>query len=221
MTATAAEQIEKRPRTKKRGGLFVTDAELIERLQVPEKIARRTIEMLDRDPRSGFPKKQKIWGDRRYWPAVEQWLEHTTTATLAPPPPHELILAERERCIEIARSLMDASDEFAWQKACEQIAIAIEIGATVEPVRGLYDQLTAEQQEAARKYEGADSPIGHQVTDGTEHSHSRRMPILEAEAALPPSVVGATQCPKCWGVGTYPFNPHHACVMCHGTGVLR
>jgi DnaJ-class molecular chaperone len=26
------------------------------------------------------------------------------------------------------------------------------------------------------------------------------------------------ECPKCWGVGTYPFNPHHTCAMCGGTG---
>lgn len=64
-------------RTKTRGGLFVTDAELIERLKVPEKIARRTIKALDEDRRAGFPRKQALWGDRRYWPAVEKWLEMT------------------------------------------------------------------------------------------------------------------------------------------------
>jgi hypothetical protein len=59
------------------GTLFVTDAELIRRLGVPEKIARAAIRMLDRDPRSGFPKKQKLWGDRRYWPAVCAYLDRT------------------------------------------------------------------------------------------------------------------------------------------------
>lgn len=49
---------------------WVTDAELIRRLGVPEKIARQTLRELDRNPASGFPKKSKIWGERRYWPAV-------------------------------------------------------------------------------------------------------------------------------------------------------
>lgn len=68
------EETDEKPSRAKRGGLFVTDAELIERLQVPEKIARQAIEMLDRDPASGFPEKQPLWGKRRYWPAIEEWL---------------------------------------------------------------------------------------------------------------------------------------------------
>jgi len=59
---------------KKRGGLFVTDAELIEKLNVPEKIAREAIKALDAQ-RSGFPQKQRLWGDRRYWPAVRAYLD--------------------------------------------------------------------------------------------------------------------------------------------------
>jgi hypothetical protein len=57
--------------------LYVTDAELIRRLGVPEKIARQAIEMLDRDRRSGFPPKQKLWGNRRFMPAIMAWLERT------------------------------------------------------------------------------------------------------------------------------------------------
>lgn len=75
---TDTDPTERRPRTKRRGGLFVTDAELIERLGVPVKVARETIRMLDRNPRSGFPRKKAIWGDRRYWPAIEEWLEKST-----------------------------------------------------------------------------------------------------------------------------------------------
>ncbi|WP_144030870.1 hypothetical protein [Bradyrhizobium japonicum] len=52
-----------------RDKLFLTDAELIRRLGVPEKIARVNLRMLDAKP-GDFPKKQKLWGDRRYWPAV-------------------------------------------------------------------------------------------------------------------------------------------------------
>ncbi|MGJ4908878.1 winged helix-turn-helix domain-containing protein [Bradyrhizobium sp. HKCCYLS2033] len=55
--------------------LFVTDAEMIRRLGVPEKIARAAIRALDRDRGSGFPPKRKLWGDRRYWPAVQQWCD--------------------------------------------------------------------------------------------------------------------------------------------------
>lgn len=72
---TDAAHIERKPRTAKRGGLFVTDAEMIERMQVPEKTARQAIAMLDRDRTSGFPKKQALWGDRRYWPAVQAYLD--------------------------------------------------------------------------------------------------------------------------------------------------
>jgi hypothetical protein len=56
--------------------LYVTDAELIRRLGVPEKIARQAIMMLDKDPKSsGFPQKSAFWGGRRYWPAVMKWLD--------------------------------------------------------------------------------------------------------------------------------------------------
>jgi hypothetical protein len=56
------------------GKLWVTDAELIRRLGVPEKTARETLRMLDAKP-SGFPKKEKLWGDRRYWPAVKAYFD--------------------------------------------------------------------------------------------------------------------------------------------------
>jgi hypothetical protein len=55
--------------------LFVTDAELIRRLGVPEKSARTAIRMFDRDLSKGFPQKQALWGDRRYWPAVRAWFD--------------------------------------------------------------------------------------------------------------------------------------------------
>jgi hypothetical protein len=82
---TAPQEIERKPRTKKRGGLFVTDAELIEKLQVPEKVAREAIAMLDKNPSSGFPKKNKLWGDRRYWPAVRAYLDATHGLKIAAP----------------------------------------------------------------------------------------------------------------------------------------
>jgi hypothetical protein len=65
--------------------LFVTDAEMIRRLGVPEKIARDAIRMLDRDPSSRFPQKQALWGDRRYWPAVVDYLDATLRTITRPP----------------------------------------------------------------------------------------------------------------------------------------
>jgi len=63
---------------RKRDTLYVTDAEIIRRLGVPEKIARGVIRELDRKRGSGFPQKQKLWGDRRYWPAVKAYLDRTS-----------------------------------------------------------------------------------------------------------------------------------------------
>jgi hypothetical protein len=56
--------------------LFITDAELIRRMGVPEKIAYQALHVLDKNPASGFPKKQKLWGDRRYYPAVRAYFDH-------------------------------------------------------------------------------------------------------------------------------------------------
>lgn len=75
---------ERKPRTKTRGGLFVTDTELIEKLKVPERVARQALAMLDRDGCTGFPPKQPIWGDRRHWPSVEKWLEAHSGLILPP-----------------------------------------------------------------------------------------------------------------------------------------
>jgi hypothetical protein len=65
MTKPAPDTLER-----KKDSLFVDDAELIRRLGVPEKVARDALIALDADSRSGFPKKQALWGQRRYWPAV-------------------------------------------------------------------------------------------------------------------------------------------------------
>jgi hypothetical protein len=61
--------------TDARETLFVTDAELIRRIGVPEKIARYTIRELDSRRGADWPKKQGIWGNRRYWPAVRAYLD--------------------------------------------------------------------------------------------------------------------------------------------------
>lgn len=55
--------------------LWVTDAEIIRRVGAPRDVARVAIRELDRNPRSGFPRKEKFWGDRRYWPAVRAFFD--------------------------------------------------------------------------------------------------------------------------------------------------
>lgn len=61
--------------TLERETLWVTDAEMIRRMGASEKVARDAIRMLDHDPRSGFPRKNKLWGNKRYWPAVKAYLD--------------------------------------------------------------------------------------------------------------------------------------------------
>jgi hypothetical protein len=56
--------------------LFITDAEMIRRMGVPENLAYQAVHELDHNRLSGFPPKQKLWGNRRYWPAVVAWLDH-------------------------------------------------------------------------------------------------------------------------------------------------
>jgi hypothetical protein len=53
--------------------LWVSDAELIRRIGVPEKKAREAIRMLE--AKSNFPKKEKLFGNRRYWPAVKGFMD--------------------------------------------------------------------------------------------------------------------------------------------------
>lgn len=54
---------------------YVTDIELIRRLGVPEKLGRSILAGFDKEKHRGFPQKQKLWGDRRYWPAVRAFLD--------------------------------------------------------------------------------------------------------------------------------------------------
>lgn len=72
MTAPSPETLER-----EQDKLWLTDAELMRRLGLDPKIARPAIRGLDANPMSGFPKKQKLWGDRRYWPAVKSYFDRT------------------------------------------------------------------------------------------------------------------------------------------------
>lgn len=61
--------------------LYVNDTELIAKLGIPEKRARAILRELDRRP-TGFPRKQKLLGDRRYWPAVQAYLDRNNGVIL-------------------------------------------------------------------------------------------------------------------------------------------
>lgn len=68
--------------------LYITDAEVIRRMGVPEKVARVALHELDRDPRrTGFPQKDRLFGNRRYWPAVRAWLDRHNRIKLEPSKP--------------------------------------------------------------------------------------------------------------------------------------
>lgn len=77
MTTPAPETLDR-----EKDKLYVTDAELIRRLGVPEKIGRAVLSQFDREKHRGFPPKQKLWGDRRYWPAVKAFLDRTAGLTM-------------------------------------------------------------------------------------------------------------------------------------------
>jgi hypothetical protein len=77
MTAPAPETIER-----EKEKLYVTDAELIRRLGVPEKIGRAMLHVYDREKNRGFPQKQAVMGNRRYWPAVKAFLDRTNGLTV-------------------------------------------------------------------------------------------------------------------------------------------
>ena len=63
--------------------LYLTDAELIRRLGVPDKTLRPILPTLEN--KFGFPKKQPLFGGRRYWPAVKTWLDRNNGLIVEPP----------------------------------------------------------------------------------------------------------------------------------------
>src|SRR5262249_8429825 len=50
-------------------GLFVTEKEMCRRIGVSVQTGRIALE------RQGFPRKQPLFGNRRYWPAVRHFLD--------------------------------------------------------------------------------------------------------------------------------------------------
>lgn len=80
MSSPAPETLER-----EKDKLYLTDAELIRRLGVPEKILRPILPELESKHR--FPQKQALFGGRRYWPAVKAWLDkHNGLIVDAPQP---------------------------------------------------------------------------------------------------------------------------------------
>jgi hypothetical protein len=68
MTTPAPETLER-----EKDKLYLLDSELIRRIGVPEKTMRSMLPALE--SKFGFPKKQPLFGGRRYWPAVKTWLD--------------------------------------------------------------------------------------------------------------------------------------------------
>jgi hypothetical protein len=79
MTLPAPETIER-----EKDKLYLSDAELIRRLGVPEKTLRGILPALE--SKYGFPKKQPLFGGRRYWPAVRAWLDKHNGIMVEPSP---------------------------------------------------------------------------------------------------------------------------------------
>lgn len=77
MTAPATETLER-----EKDKLYLSDAELIRRIGVPEKVMRSMLPGLEKN--YGFPKKSPLFGGRRYWPAVKTWLDRHNGLTMDP-----------------------------------------------------------------------------------------------------------------------------------------
>jgi hypothetical protein len=72
---------------KKGDALYLSDVEIARRLGVGEKSVRAAFREFER--RRGFPKKDRLFGDKRYWPAVKAFLDRRhglsmSSAPLAP-----------------------------------------------------------------------------------------------------------------------------------------
>lgn len=76
-----------RPETleREKDKLFLTDVELIRWLGVPDKVIRPLLPALE--TKYNFPRKQPLFGNRRYRPAVKAWLDkHNGLPTVETPP---------------------------------------------------------------------------------------------------------------------------------------
>ena len=79
MTAPSAAQLER-----EKEKLYITDAELIRWLGVPENLMRPMLPGLE--TKYGFPRKSPLFGGRRYKPAVKAWLDKHNGLTMLDDP---------------------------------------------------------------------------------------------------------------------------------------
>lgn len=63
--------------------LFVTDAEMLRRIGISEKVGRNAIRDLEK--RQHFPPKDPLFGNKRYWPAVRAFFDARGGVTVTPP----------------------------------------------------------------------------------------------------------------------------------------
>ena len=71
MTSPSPDTLER-----EREKLYVTDAELVRRIGLPDKDGYMLIRMFDENPaKYGFPQKSKLMSGRRYWPKVKAWFD--------------------------------------------------------------------------------------------------------------------------------------------------
>jgi len=61
---------------------FLTDVQIAERWGVCDKTARRAMKALERA--GGFPKKDPLFGGKRYWPAVDAFMKRRAGLSIAP-----------------------------------------------------------------------------------------------------------------------------------------
>jgi hypothetical protein len=63
---------------------FLTDAEIAQRWGICDKTARRAIKALEKA--GGFPKKDALFGGKRYWPAVDAFMKRRAGLSMASVP---------------------------------------------------------------------------------------------------------------------------------------
>lgn len=66
--------------------LYLSDAEIIKKMGLPINRGRIMLRALASQP--GFPPKDKLLGDKRYWPAVKLFLDRRHRVTMDASPPN-------------------------------------------------------------------------------------------------------------------------------------
>lgn len=56
--------------------LYVSDEDLAALVGVDEEALGVAIRMLDRNPKSGFPQRDPMFGNKRYLPKVKEWFDN-------------------------------------------------------------------------------------------------------------------------------------------------